>query len=100
MAESSGYESHLSSQAAAFLVALPRRQQRQVLDLADQIALHPFQISDYQTVDAAGHEVANLLLDEFLFTYWVDHAVKEVRVSETPRSDCNRGPGKHAPRDY
>ncbi len=82
MAEIPGYESHLSSQAAAFLVGLPRRQQRQVLDLADQIALHPFLISDYQTVDAAGHEVGNLLLDEFLFTYWVDHAVKEVRVTE------------------
>ena len=82
MAEFTGYESHLSSQAATFLVGLPRRQQRKVLDLADQIALHPFQISDYQTADAAGHEVDNLLLDDFLFTYWVDHAVKEVRITE------------------
>ena len=53
-----------------------------MLDLADQIALHPFQIGDYQTADAAGHEVDNLLLDDFLFTYWVDHAVKEVRITE------------------
>lgn len=81
MSEFSGHESHLSSQAA-FLVGLPRRQQRQVLDLADQIALHPFQISDYRTADAAGHELDNLLLDEFLFTYWLDHAVKEVRITE------------------
>lgn len=82
MAEFPGYESHLSSQATAFLIGLPRRQQRQVLDLADQIARHPFQIGDYRTVDAAGHEVENLLLGEFLFTYWVDHAVKDVRITE------------------
>ena len=38
MAEGSDYRSHLSLEAAAFLVSLPRRQQKRVLDLADQIA--------------------------------------------------------------
>ena len=65
MAEAAGYTSHLSSQAAALPIGLPRRQQRRILDLADQIALHPFRISDYQTSDDAGHEVDNLLLDDY-----------------------------------
>ncbi|MFM7750079.1 MAG: hypothetical protein ACKPB0_06655 [Opitutaceae bacterium] len=82
MAESAGYTSHLSSQAAALLISLPRRQQRRILDLADQLSLQPFRISDYQTSDDAGHEVDNLLLDDYLFTYWVDHAAKEVRITE------------------
>jgi hypothetical protein len=82
MAEAAGYTSHLSSQAAALLIGLPRRQQRRILDLADQIALHPFRISDYQTSDDAGHEVDNLLLDDYLFSYWVVHAAKEVRITE------------------
>jgi len=82
MPDSPGYGSHLSSEAAAFLIGLPRRQQRVVLDLADQIAMHPLQISDYQTTDAAGRLIENLLLDAYLFTYWVDHAAREVRITE------------------
>ena len=82
MPEGSGYRSHLSLEAAAFLVSLPKRRQRRVLDLADQIARHPFQIGDSQTVDAEGRTVENLLLNEYLFSYWTDHASREVRISE------------------
>ena len=76
------YYSHLSLEAARFVVSLSKRRQKKVLDLADQIARHPFQISDYQTADDAGRMTDNLLVDGFLFTYWVDHASCEVRVSE------------------
>jgi hypothetical protein len=76
------YTSHLSLAAAAFVVSLPRRKQRQVLDLADQLARHPFEIGDYREQDAAGHTMESLLVDGFLLTYWVDHAVKEVRITE------------------
>lgn len=55
-----GYTSHLSLPAAAMVAGLPRRKQRRVLDLADQLAMHPFEISDYRTEDAAGHIVENL----------------------------------------
>jgi len=53
-----------------------------VLDLADQIARQPFQIGDYPTVDAVGRRVENLLLEGFLFSFWIDHAACEVRISE------------------
>lgn len=43
MPESSGYASHLSIEAVAFVTALTRKKQRIVLDLADQIARQPFQ---------------------------------------------------------
>jgi hypothetical protein len=56
-----------------------------LLDLADQIARHPFKIGDYPTVDAAGRTVESLLLKDYLFSYWVDHAVREVRISEIVR---------------
>jgi hypothetical protein len=77
-----GYTSHLSIPAAAMVAGLPRRRQRQVLDLAEQLALHPFGVGDYRTDDAASHTLENLLIDGFIFTYWVDHAVKEVRITE------------------
>ena len=82
MAGSSGYSSHLSGEAVAFVVSLTKRKQKVVLDFADQIAAQPFRIGDYQTNDAASHVVENLLLDQFLFTYWVDHATREVRITE------------------
>jgi hypothetical protein len=85
MPEQRNYDSHLSLDAVAFVVALPRRKQKLVLDLADQIAAHPFQIGDYQTVDAAGRSIENLLLENYLFSFWVDHASREVRISEIIR---------------
>ncbi len=79
------YQSHLAHEAVAFVVALPKRKQKLVLDLADQVARHPFNIGDYSTVDAAGRTVENLLLEGYLFSYWVDHAAREVRISEIIR---------------
>lgn len=85
MPERGPYESHLSRSAAIFVVSLPHRQQRLVLDLADQIARHPFMVGDYQAKDSAGREVENVLLDAYVFTYWIDHAVREVRITEIVR---------------
>lgn len=62
MPEPSGYTSHLSIEAVAFVTALPRRKQRIALDLADQIARQPFQIGDYQIADAAGRGQTPTLL--------------------------------------
>lgn len=69
MPEKRSYDSHLSLDAVAFVVALPRRKQKLVLDLADQIAAHPFQIGDYQTVDAAGRQsrISSLRITSFPF---------------------------------
>ncbi len=82
MPEPAEYSSHLSTTAAAFVVSLPRRKQVAVLDLAEQLARHPFRVSDYRMDDASGRTTENLLIDSFLFTYWVDHAAREVRIVE------------------
>lgn len=80
-----GYQSHLALEAVAFVVALPRREQRRVLDLADQIAKQPFGIGDYRTVDAEGRTVENLLLENYHFSFWTDHGSREVRITEIIR---------------
>ena len=85
MSESLDYQSHLSREAVTFVVGLSKKKQRRVLDLADQIARQPFQISDYQTVDADGRTVENLKIDGYLFSFWVDHASREVRISDIVR---------------
>jgi hypothetical protein len=69
-------------EAAQFVIGLPRRRQVIVLELADQIARHPFQIGDYHSIDANGRTIENLLLEGYLFTYWIDHGSREVRITE------------------
>jgi hypothetical protein len=85
MADSRQYESHLSREAVAFVVGLSKKRQGLVLELADQIARQPSRIGDYRTVDAVGRPVENLRIEGYLFSYWVDHLSREVRISEIVR---------------
>lgn len=85
MAETLSYRSQLSIEAAPFLVSLPRRRQRLVLDLAEKIARNPFAPRDYQTADEKGRLVENLFRHGFLFSYRVDHATREVLIAEIIR---------------
>jgi hypothetical protein len=85
MAELRFYESHLSREAVAFVVGLSKRRQRVVFDLADRIARQPSKIGDYQYIDTAGRAIENLRLEGYVFSYWVDHGSKEVRVTENIR---------------
>lgn len=85
MPSRSDYSSHLSTEAVEFIVSLPKRKQVQVLEIADQISAHPFKIGDFQTQDSVGRDIENLVLAGYQFTYWVDHAVKEVRITEIAR---------------
>jgi hypothetical protein len=85
MPGSSKYSSHLSAEAVAFLFSLPRRKQRKVLDIADRLAAYPLKGGDYRSKDAVGHMIESVLMDEFLFAYWVDHSAREVRITEILR---------------
>lgn len=85
MPEAHGYESYLSREAVAFVTGLPKKKQKLVLDLGEQIARQPFQIGDCRTTDAVGRPIENLRLEGYLFSYWVDHASREVRISEIVR---------------
>lgn len=85
MPDTGHYESQLSREAVAFVIGLSKKRQRLVLDLADQIAKQPSKISDYQSVDAVGRPIENLRLEGYLLSYWVDHASREVRITEIVR---------------
>jgi hypothetical protein len=76
------YSSHLSAEAVTFVISLSKSRQRIVLEIAERIAEHPTKISDYRTKDAVGRDIDNLRVGKYIFTYWVDHAVKEVRITD------------------
>ncbi|MDR0353704.1 MAG: hypothetical protein LBI02_10315 [Opitutaceae bacterium] len=37
---------------------------------------------DYRLPDATGRAVGNLLLEGYLFSYWIDHATRKARMVE------------------
>lgn len=82
MPKSSGYEPVLSSSASAFLVGLSRPKQKQVLRLLFQIAELPSQLGDYATREESGREIQHLMVGDWHISFWADHAVRELRITE------------------
>jgi len=76
------YDPVLNGKAAAFLASLSKAKQRKVIELAFGLAEHPLQIGDYTTQDDAGRRLENILLGEWHFTFWADHAVREFRITD------------------
>ena len=77
-----GYEPVFAEEAAEFLLQLPKRRQRQVLDLVKQLAAHPFVRSDYSLPDESGRAIEHLMIEDYVFAYWLDHAEREIRISD------------------
>ena len=69
-----------SAKAWEVLLACSKRRQTKIARLAYARADSPFQLSDYQTHDSVGRQLENLRLQGFLFTYWADHGVRELRI--------------------
>ncbi|MEQ9823294.1 MAG: hypothetical protein ABQ298_02810 [Puniceicoccaceae bacterium] len=76
------FTASFSREAVGFLFSLGKRNQNRVLDIADRIAEWPEGISDLVLTDAKGRSVHSVLVDEFLFSYYVDHAIKEILITE------------------
>ena len=82
MPNPSGYEPVLSGKASSFLVGLSRSKQKQVLRLLFQLAEHPGQLGDYAMREEDGREIQHLMVGDWHFSFWADHAVRELRVTE------------------
>jgi len=76
------YRPSFSDLAAEFILALPKRRQRAVMDRAYELARYPFLESDYRLIDQDGRTIEHLLVEGVVFSYWVDHALKMVMITE------------------
>jgi hypothetical protein len=47
-----------------------------------ELARYPFLESDYRLVDSDGRTIEHILVDGLVFSYWVDHSLKLVMISE------------------
>jgi len=81
------YRPHFSDLATEFILSLPSRRQRRAMACAYQLARYPAVESDYQLRDADGRDIEHLLVDGFVFCYWVDHSVKVVMITEIEDAD-------------
>ena len=82
MAEPAQYRPSFSDLAAEFVLSLPKRRQRKAMDRAYELARYPFLESDYRLTDAVGHTIEHILVDGFVFSYWIDHPAKLVMITE------------------
>lgn len=77
-----GYTYVLSETASEFAFRLPLSEQKRLGLACRRLAATPFQEGDYATTDSAGRRVQNLLMDDWVFTYWSDHSHREVRITD------------------
>ena len=82
MHKTPGYEPVLSSKASSFLIGLSKKKQKQVIDLVFQLAEYPSQLGDYATREDSGREIQHLMVADWHISFWADHAVRELRVTE------------------
>jgi hypothetical protein len=82
MHRSGAYEPVLSSKASSSLVGSSKAKQKKIIALVFQISNHPQQLGDYATRDGSGREIQHLLLGDWQFSFWADHAVRELRFTE------------------
>ncbi len=80
MAKPASYRLVFSEEVTDFLFGLPKGRQRKVLGLARQLLENSSVHSDYEVSDYAGRPLSHLLIEDTLFVYWFDHAVKELRI--------------------
>jgi hypothetical protein len=76
------YRPIFSDSAVEFIATLSRRRQRRLLDRAQELANDPFLIPDLKLIDEEGREISHILIDDFLFSFWPDHAMKVVMIVE------------------
>lgn len=82
MAKRNAYRLVFAEGIAEFLVQQPKRRQRQIIEIARKLAEHPLVRSDYRMADESGREIEHLLIEGYVFAYWLDHAVRELRITD------------------
>ncbi len=76
------YRPVFSDSAVDFFATLSRRRQWMLLDRARELGADPFVAPDLRRVDNDGREIGDILIDDFLFSFWVDHPAKIVMIVE------------------
>lgn len=64
------------------MLALSKRQQRQLSDLFFNLADHPHQPGDHESKDDTGRSGQHLCVAHLMISYWPDDSCRELRITE------------------
>ena len=76
----SGYDYVLTAAAAHVVLGCQKKLRQEILTELDLSVREPFAEPDLVETGASGRKYAIRVRERIILTYWVDHAVKEVRV--------------------
>ncbi len=62
------------------LAIAPRREQRRLAAMLDSLKIAPLRTGDLQERDTQGRRHEVLVAGDWVITYWLDHAVRELRI--------------------
>lgn len=74
------YEFWLSPEAIRTLLGSNRRLRTKIEDILKRVSSSPFEEPDFRERSPDGRIYDVKCFGEIIVTYWVDHAVKEVRI--------------------
>jgi hypothetical protein len=74
------YEFAISGEASRFLFGSTDRIRKKAEITFEFLARHPFSSGDFTETTPGGRVLQVKLFDNVIVTFWVDHAVREVRV--------------------
>ena len=81
------YKIVLHDEAWRALAASARPKQRRLLRLLEELQGDPFRAGDFQENDADGRANEVWLVENWLVTFWCDHAACEIRVARLEKAD-------------
>lgn len=76
----SDYDYVLTAAAAHVVLGSAKRLRQEILAELERLAREPFGKPDLEETGPSGRTYAIRVRERIILTYWVDHAVKEVRV--------------------
>ena len=70
----------LGVEAVHAFTAQNARERERLIAVFDRLALHPFELGDYNESGQSGRIYEVTLIGDLLVTWWADHASREIRV--------------------
>ncbi len=77
----SDYDYVLTATAAHVVLGSSKRLRQEILADLERLAREPFSEPELEETGPSGRKYAIRVRERIILTYWVDHAVKEVRVT-------------------
>jgi hypothetical protein len=81
------YEIFLRSEAIEALSGIRGVSRKLIVVFIDSLASDPLQAGDYSVQDSTGRDISIKILGSYAVTYWADHPVKEIRITDIRSAD-------------